>query len=79
MHSIPIRLQWTPTHCLMLENDTANLLAKQALIPGKTLHFFSAIKRDGIYQAGSLCLMGEGVERVEDRRLPTSDSYHTVG
>ena len=34
-HGTSIRLQWIPGHCEMPGNDTAELLAKEAAIPGK--------------------------------------------
>ncbi|CDM38434.1 Probable transposable element [Penicillium roqueforti FM164] len=39
-HGTSIRLQWIPGHCEMPRNDTADVLAKEAAIPGKT-HPFS--------------------------------------
>lgn len=72
-HGILIWLQWTPAHCSMPGNDTADLLPKQAPIPGKTLYFLFSLKLDGTPQARSLRLMGEGMERVEDWRSSASD------
>jgi hypothetical protein len=41
-----IRLQWIPGHCKMPSNDTANLLAKDAAIPGKTHPFCLLLSRE---------------------------------
>ena len=34
-HGTSIRLQWTPGHCQVPRNDAADLLAKEAAVPGK--------------------------------------------
>ncbi|OQE10083.1 hypothetical protein PENFLA_c095G04406 [Penicillium flavigenum] len=45
-HGISIRLQWIPGHCSIPGNETADLLAKEAAIPGKTHPFCSLLSRE---------------------------------
>jgi ribonuclease HI len=45
-HGTSIRLQWIPGHCEMPGNDTADFLAKDAAIPGKTHPFCFLLSRE---------------------------------
>ncbi|KAJ5513135.1 hypothetical protein N7463_002687 [Penicillium fimorum] len=45
-HGTSIRLQWTPGHCEVPGNDAADLLAKEAAVPGKTHPFCCLLSRE---------------------------------
>ena len=45
-HGIVVRLQWIPGHCETPGNDTADQLAKEAAIPGKTHPFSPLLSRE---------------------------------
>ncbi|KAJ5152552.1 hypothetical protein N7492_009832 [Penicillium capsulatum] len=45
-HGIAVRLQWMPGHCEAPGNDTADQLAKEAAIPGKTHPFSPLLSRE---------------------------------
>jgi ribonuclease HI len=45
-HGIAVRLQWMPGHCETPGNDTADQLAKEAAIPGKTHPFSPLLSRE---------------------------------
>jgi len=45
-HGMSIRLQWTPGHCEVPGNDAADLLAKEAAVPGKTHPFCCLLSRE---------------------------------
>ncbi|KAI3093180.1 hypothetical protein CBS147333_10127 [Penicillium roqueforti] len=45
-HGTSIRLQWTPGHCEVPGNDAADLLAKEAAVPGKTHPFCFLLSRE---------------------------------
>lgn len=45
-HGISIRLQWIPGHCDLPGNDSADRLAKEAAVPGKTHPFSPLLSRE---------------------------------
>lgn len=45
-HGTAIRLQWIPGHCEIPGNDTADRLAKEAAIPGKSHPFSPLISQE---------------------------------
>ena len=45
-HGIAIRLQWIPGHCEVPGNDTADQLAREAAVPGKTHPFAPLLSRE---------------------------------
>ena len=45
-HGIAIRLQWMPGHCEEPGNDTADQLAREAAVPGKTHPFDPLLSRE---------------------------------
>ena len=79
-HGIAIRLQWVPGHCDEPGNDTADRLAKEAAIPGKTHPFRPlTITREGPHQEGHLRSMGKGMERIQEWQPPSQDRQLTAG
>lgn len=74
-HGVTIRLQWIPGHCEAPGNDSADRLAKEAAIPGKT-HIFCSFPCSHGRKLSSVRIIHLGKESREGGHLRTI--YNTL-
>lgn len=87
-HGVTIRLQWIPEHCAAPGNDSADRLAKEAAIPGKTHTFCPLLSREKSFVRNNIHAQwekewkeaGEGSHlRTIDNALPAKYTRRLYG
>ncbi|KAJ5837719.1 uncharacterized protein N7525_002907 [Penicillium rubens] len=87
-HGVTIRLQWIPGHCAAPGNDSADRLAKEAAIPGKTHPFCPLLSREKAFVRKNIYVQWEkewkesregGNLRTIDNALPAKYTRRLYG